>query len=107
MRLKKKPGKKKAFRKEKLPRKNVLFISSRGKKEKASAPSQDEKPRVQKETQKILTDEVVLEAPMERRRRRRGRDEGEEGGGDDASPIRRLTGPRCGSTCSRLKVFLF
>ena len=65
-------------KKEKNLRKgSALAVPSQDK----EAPSQrlTEKLTVNKETQKILADEVVLEAPMERRRRRRGREEGDEG----------------------------
>lgn len=97
MRLKKKASKKKPSRKsagKKSAKKTQLpFPKDEKKLRKGNSPplpaqsKQAEVPLkkatpvsvVNKETQKILKEEVVLEAPMERRRRRRGRDEGGEG----------------------------
>ena len=87
MRLKKKRGskklarkssRKKSAKKKDSPLKRRAPSVSAQKKEEPS-PGPNESSVVNKETQKILAEEVVLEAPMERRRRRRGRGEGEEG----------------------------
>lgn len=62
---------------KKLRKGSALAVPSQDK--ETPSPKLTEKLTVNKETQKILAEEIVLEAPMERRRRRRGREEGEEG----------------------------
>ena len=87
-RFRKKSAKKKtrtlSKKRKKLERKPAFSPSSQEKKKEETLPPQPgQKPGITKEAQKILAEEVILEAPMERRRRRRGRGREEEEGEDN------------------------